>query len=71
MAMSQKHLRCLDRDSRTWERMGVELRLPSEAEFLLIRLSVIHGKLNQRREIFDGQFLDDVQITVVRRDPLR
>jgi len=71
MAMSQKHLRCLDRDPRTWERMGVELRLPSEAEFLLIRLSVIHGKLNQRREIFDGQFLDDVQITVVRRDPLR
>ena len=70
LAMANKSLRDLDRDPATWERIGVELRLPPEADFLLVRLGVIHVTPSQRRETFDGQFLDDIRISLTRRELL-
>lgn len=69
LAMAEKTVRAIDRDPRTWERFGVELRPPAEAEFLLIRLGMIHATPGQRRDTFDGHYLDEIRITLVRREP--
>lgn len=70
LAMAEKTVRNIDRDPHTWERFGVELRLPADAEFLLIRVGVIHATPGQRRETFDGHYLDQVRVTLVRREPV-
>lgn len=71
LAMTRKSLQRMDRDPLTWQKVEGELRLPSDTEFLLIHLSVIHATREQQRETFDGHFLDDVRVTLARRPPLR
>lgn len=67
LAMARKILSQPDRDPRTWQKVEGELRLPPDTEFLLIHLSVTHATREQKRDTFDGHFLDDVRVTLARR----
>ena len=69
LAMVRNRRTKLDRDPATWQRVDAELRLPPDTEFLLIRLSVDHAHPSQRRATFDGHYLDDVRLDLVRRSP--
>lgn len=70
LAMACQGRSRLDRDPRTWERVECELRLPAEADFLLIHLGVAHASKGQKRASFDGHYLDDVRVVLTRRAPL-
>ncbi len=60
----------LDRDPTTWQRQAAELRLPANAEFLLVKVGVSQRQETQQRVIFDGHFLDEVRLVMTRRPPL-
>ncbi len=60
----------VDRDPATWQRLNAELRLPPNADFILIRIGLEHSNKAQRRETFDGHYLDGVRLTLARRAPL-
>ena len=70
LAMARKRLANLDRDPGTWQKLDEELRLPAETEFLLVHIAVIPTGKSPRRITFDGQYVDDVRITLVRRSPV-
>ena len=70
LAMARKCLARLDRDPSTWQKVEGELRVPRDTEFLLIHLAVTHAARGQKRETFDGHYLDGVQVTLARRAPL-
>ena len=70
LAMARNHRLNLDRDPGTWQRLGTELRLPPNTEFLLISISVNHSTPSQRRASFDGHFVDNVRLSMARRAPL-
>lgn len=53
--------RC-DRDPRTWQVAQNELRLPPTTAFVLIHLGIAHATSAQRRETFDGHYLDGVRV---------
>jgi hypothetical protein len=67
LAMARKRLANLDRDPGTWQKLEEELRLPAETELLLVHLAVIPAGKSPKRITFDGQYVDDVRITLVRR----
>ena len=70
LAMARNSRLRLDRDPSTWQRVETELRLPADADFLLIHLGVNHVPRFQKRATFDGHFVDDVRVTLGRRRPL-
>ena len=70
LAMASSSRLLMDRNPATWQRLTTELRLPTNAEFLLIRVGVTHVTKSQRRAEFDGHYLDDVRVVVTRRAPL-
>ena len=65
-----RNSRQLDRDPESWQRLNAELRLPPNADFILIRIALAHSNKAQRRETFDGHYLDGVRLTLARRAPL-
>ena len=65
-----RNSRQLDRDPESWQRLNAELRLPPNADFILIRIALAHTNKAQRRETFDGHYLDSVRLTLARRAPL-
>jgi hypothetical protein len=70
LAMARNSRTKLDRNPATWQRLNAELRLPPNTEFLLIRIGLEHSNKAQRRETFDGHYLDGVRLTLARRAPL-
>lgn len=69
LAMSQKTDAPLDRDPRSWQAEQCELTLPVGAEFVLVRVGVAHGTIEQQREDFPGQYIDDVKLVLEFRGP--
>jgi hypothetical protein len=69
LAMSQKTDSPLDRDPRSWQAEHCELILPAGADFLLVRVGVTHGTIEQQREDFPGQYIDDVKLVLEFRGP--
>jgi len=69
LAMSQKTDAPLDRDPRSWQAEHCDLILPAGADFLLIRVGVAHGTVEQQREDFPGQYIDDVKLVLEVRGP--
>jgi hypothetical protein len=69
LAMSQKTDVPLDRDLRSWQAEHCELSLPAGTEFLLVRVGVAHGTIEQQREDFPGQYIDDVKLVLEVRGP--
>ena len=65
-----RNSRQLDRDPESWQRLNAELWLPPNADFILIRIALAHSNKAQRRETFDGHYLDGVRLTLARRAPL-
>ncbi len=59
----------LDRDPATWQRTTGDLRLPADADFLLIRIAIQHPPLAPSKATFAGHYLDEVRLTL-RRSPL-
>jgi len=70
LAMARNSRLKVDRDPATWQRLNAELRLPPNADFILIRIGLEHSNKAQRRETFDGHYLDGVRLTLARRAPL-
>lgn len=70
LAMATSRRLVLDRNPQVWQRQATELRLPANAEFLLVRVGVTHATKPQQRVTFDGHYLDDVRLVLTRRAPL-
>jgi hypothetical protein len=70
LAMARNSRLKVDRDPATWQRLNAELRLPPNTDFILIRIALAHTNKAQRRETFDGHYLDGVRLTLARRAPL-
>jgi hypothetical protein len=64
LAMAQRRQASFDREPKGWQSIDCELRLPAEAEFLLIRIGAAHGPEPQRRAAFPGHYLDDVVVSL-------
>ncbi|HWL08604.1 MAG TPA: hypothetical protein VNQ76_09375 [Planctomicrobium sp.] len=69
LAMARKHNPGLDHDPQTWEQVQCELRIPEQADYVLLHFSVCYSALHGRRVIFDGHYMDDVQVKLVHRVP--
>lgn len=70
LAMSRSGRTQLDRDPSTWQRVTSELRLPPNAEFLVVRLHINQLTGSASGNIFTGSYVDDVRVTLSRRPPL-
>ncbi len=70
LAMARDSRMKLDRNPAAWQQLNAELRLPPDTEFLMIRFGVGHATRPQRRETFDGHYLDNVRLTLLRRAAL-
>jgi hypothetical protein len=70
LAMARNSRLKVDRDPVTWQRLNAELRLPSNVDFILIRIGLEHSNKARRRVTFDGHYLDGVRLTLARRAPL-
>jgi len=70
LAMARNSRLKVDRDPATWQRLNAELRLPPNTDFILIRIALAHTNKAQRRETFDGHYLDGVRLSLARRAPL-
>lgn len=70
LATASKGMPQLDRDPRSWQRVESELRLPAEAEFLLIHVSVSNLTNDEVKDVFRGHYLDEVRVSLLQRSPL-
>jgi hypothetical protein len=72
LATSQRSREILDRDPQTWQQSVVELRLPPDTEYVLVRIAVAHSRKNKNLNDyeFDGQFLDLVNVSLIH-NPLQ
>lgn len=59
----------LDKDPESWQRLAVDMRLPPNAEFLLICIAVEARGESLPKARFEGHYLDNVRLTM-RRSPL-
>ena len=59
----------IDADPRTWEKVSTELSLPPEADFALVSFNLAAPEAKDPKAIvhFCGKYLDDLQISLVRR----
>jgi len=59
----------MDRDSATWQRLGNELRVPPNTDYLLIQIGVsnVAPPNGMRRDSFAGHFADEVKLVLAHR----
>lgn len=62
LAMARKSIGACDRNPATWQVAHHELRLPPGTTSVLVHLAVAHGSVAQRRESFEGHYLDGVRV---------
>lgn len=70
LAMARSSRARLDRERSTWQRVTTELRLPADAEFLVLRLHITQVHESAEDAVFTGSYVDDVRISLTRRAPL-
>lgn len=70
LALAGKGNAAVDRDTRSWQTLETELRLPPETGFLLVITSILHQKPGQRPATFDGHFLDGIRVELAM-EPVR
>ncbi len=65
---TSSHLQ-LDRDPATWQRLGNELRVPPNTDYLLIQIGVsnVTPPSIMRRDRFAGHFADEVKLVLAHR----
>jgi len=59
----------MDRAPATWQRLGNELRVPPNTDYLLIQIGVsnVSPPNGMRRDSFSGHFVDDVKLVFAQR----
>jgi hypothetical protein len=70
LAMARSSSTQLDRDPATWQRLTTELRLPGNAEFLVVRLHINQVFESTTESVFTGSYVDEVRVSLTRRAPL-
>jgi hypothetical protein len=73
LATSRRSNDVLDADAGSWQKMSVELRLPPNAEYLLVRLAVGHAgpsRTTVGHETFVAHYADDVRVVLAERPEL-
>ncbi len=68
--MSRQILNSIDRNPATWQKLGCDLNLPADTEFVLVQFMVSPGEKSPRRLEFAGHFLDELRVSLNRRPPL-
>ena len=65
---TSSHLR-MDREPQTWQRLGNELRVPPNTDYLLIQIGVsnVTPPSVMRRDSFAGHFADEVKLVLAHR----
>ena len=71
LAMARSYNTKLDHDPASWQRLTSELRLPPDAEFLVVRLHINQAFESRESAVFTGSYADDIRVTLTRRAPLR
>lgn len=71
LAMARSYNTKLDHDPSSWQRLTSELRLPPNAEFLVVRLHINQVFESRENAVFTGSYADDIRVTLTRRAPLR
>jgi hypothetical protein len=66
----QKSRMTLDHHPATWQRLRSELRLPPSTDFLMVRICIQYPLKSAPRPTFTGHYVDDVRLTMARRNPL-
>lgn len=69
LAMARSSRTKLDRDPASWQRLTTELRLPANAEFLVVRLHINQAFESGESAPFSGSYADDVRVTFTHRAP--
>lgn len=70
LAVTQRSRQELDRDPAMWQRLSTELRLPSNTDYLLLRIAVAHSGPTRwagGHEKFAAHYADDVRVLLARR----
>lgn len=70
LAMARSSSTQLDRDPASWQRLNTELRLPGNAEFLVVRLHINQMFESAPDFVFTGSYVDEVRVALTRRAPL-
>ncbi len=72
LAFSRSSKVIMDRDPSTWQKASNELRLPSNTEFLMIRIGMSNDTKSEikRMDNFAGHFADKVQLVIARRSEI-
>jgi hypothetical protein len=65
---TSSHLQ-LDRDPATWQRLGNEVRVPPNTDYLLIQIGIsnVTPSSEMRRDRFAGHFADEVKMILAHR----
>lgn len=73
LAYSRSSRVWLDGDLGTWQRVSNELRVPPDADFLMIRIGVSYDAHHKgsREGRFSGHFADDVNLVLARRPEIK
>lgn len=67
IAKVRKGIVQLDPNPETWEKLQAEMRLPAEAEFLVIHLGMKPTPASKPADAFAGLYVDDVRLSLGRR----
>ncbi len=68
LAMARSRSTRLDRDPVTWQRLTTDLRLPANAEFIVIRLHVAQVHDSPGKYTFTGTYVDDVRVSLTHQN---
>ena len=60
----------LDRNPATWQRLTSDLRLPANAEFLMIQITIPSKRGEQVQKGFAGHYVDDARLSL-RHSPVK
>ena len=67
LAMGRQTCPQIDRDPATWQRIDCTLKVPAEADFLLIHIGIFHNPKFQNRVEFSGHYIDDIRLTMTQQ----
>lgn len=70
LAMARSSRTQLDHAAATWQRVTTEMRLPANAEFLVVRLHISQAFESADTPVFTGSYVDEVRVSLTRRAPL-
>jgi hypothetical protein len=70
IAKVRKSIPKLDGLPQTWQKLRAEMRLPAEAQFLVIHLGMKPSRMSEAGDLFAGLHVDDIRLTLGQRSPL-